>query len=62
MSYKNDPRWIVTKFSSVGKDGAAIPAGTRAFYYPKTKTLLTGETAEQAARDFNAACIDESNY
>jgi hypothetical protein len=62
MSYKNDPRWIVTKFASVGKDGAAIPAGTRAFYYPSTKTLLTGESAEQASRDFEAARSDESGY
>jgi hypothetical protein len=32
------------------------------FYYPLTKTVLTGAEAEAAARDFDAARFDEDGY
>jgi len=58
--YARDPRWLITRWPA--KDGAGnfIPKGTRVFYYPATKAMLTGDAAEQAARDFAAAANDES--
>ena len=58
--YSNDPRWITAKFDSLDANGNAVKKGDRIFYYPLTKTVLTGEKAEQAARDFEAAAFDEA--
>lgn len=58
--YGNDPRWIVTKYPGRDKAGRPVPAGTRAFYFPLTRRMLTGAEAEQASRDFEAARSDES--
>lgn len=57
-SYSRDPRWITLKYPAT-IDGKSVPAGTRVFYYPLGKRMLTGERAEQAARDFEAARFDE---
>ena len=57
-SYKSDPRWIVAKFDSMS-NGTMVRKGTKCWYYPATKTILTGEAAEQAALDFYAARSDE---
>ncbi|MHC2251012.1 hypothetical protein ACVILK_000704 [Bradyrhizobium embrapense] len=58
--YGGDPRWIITKFPANDRNGRFIPVGTRAFYYPASKRMLTGAEAEQASRDFEAARFDES--
>jgi hypothetical protein len=60
--YSLDPRWIVAKYAGADRDGRPFQKGARVFYYPATKTILAGEAAEQAARDFEAACQDESFY
>lgn len=60
--YRNDPRWIVTKYDGRNNHGAFIPKGTRAFYYPSTGRLLTGWQAEEASSEFEAARFDESQY
>ena len=57
--YPRDPFWMEAKYPGKDKNGKPFPKGTRVFYYPLTKTILTGEEAEQAARDFNAASFDE---
>ena len=58
----NNPYWTTAKFNSVTKDGEQVKKGDRIFYYPRTKTVLIGEKAEQASRDFDAACFDEAVY
>lgn len=61
MALGRDPRWIITKFPANDSRGHLIPIGTRAFYYPQTRRMLTGAEAEQASRDFEAARYDEAN-
>jgi hypothetical protein len=60
--FSNDPRWIVTKFASKDANGNLVKKGERAFYYPLTKALLTGEEAEAASREFEAARLAEEGY
>lgn len=60
MRYSGDPYWTEARFDSKDKDGNPVKKGTRIFYYPRTKTVLQGEKAEQASRDFQAASFDES--
>lgn len=59
---RNDPYWTIARFDSPMPDGTRIKKGERIFYYPKTKKVLAGEAAEQAARDFEAARFDEAQY
>lgn len=59
---RNDPRWITAKFASKDRNGLFFAKGERVFYYPLTKTVLAGEAAEQAARDFEAARSDEEGF
>lgn len=58
-TYKNDPRWIIAKFDSVTSNGDRVKKGDRVLYYPSDKSILAGEKAEQAWRDFEAAASDE---
>jgi hypothetical protein len=62
MRYRDDPFWMNAKFP--GKDfyGVGFNRGARIFYYPRTKKIFTGEAAEQASRDFEAAKMDEAVY
>jgi hypothetical protein len=57
-----DPYWTVAKFDSVTGNGDKVKKGDRIFYYPRTREVLVGEKAEQASRDFNAACFDEAQF
>lgn len=59
---RNDPRWIIAKYAGTDQDGRAIKRGDRVFYYPLTRAMLTGEKAEQAAREFQAAASDEGYF
>jgi hypothetical protein len=54
-SYSGDPYWTTAKFNS-----EHAKKGERIFYYPRTKTVLTGEKAEQASREFQSAAADEA--
>lgn len=57
--YRDDPRWITARFPGVDRHGRAFIKGARVFFYPRSKTILTGEEADQASRDFEAARADE---
>jgi hypothetical protein len=59
MPYAKDPRFIIAKFAGTDTNGQAFGKGARVFYYPSTKTIIAGEAAAQAARDFEAAKSDE---
>jgi len=56
---KGDPYWMVAKFPGRDTKGNPFKKGDRVFYYPRTKTFLTGPDAEQASRDMDAARFDE---
>lgn len=59
-SYSGDPYWTTAKFNSTDANGNTVTKGMRIFYYPRTKTVLTGEKAEQASREFQSAAADEA--
>lgn len=54
-----DPYWTTAKFSSTDANGNPVKKGDRIFYYPNTRTVLTGEAAEASAADFEAGRADE---
>ena len=54
-----DPYWLAAKFPGKDKNGKPFKKGEQVFYYPRTKTILTGEEAEKASKDFNAHAFDE---
>lgn len=58
----SDPYWTTAKFHGRDVDGNPVRKGDRIFYYPSTRSVLTGAKAEQAARDFSAAVDDERMY
>lgn len=57
--YSNDPYWMVAKYPGQDKNGKPFRRGDRVFYYPLTKTILTGPEAEKASREFDSAAFDE---
>lgn len=59
-SFSRDPYWTTARYDSTDQSGKPVKKGARIFYYPGTKTVLQGEEAEQAAREFAAAKADES--
>lgn len=60
--YSLDPRWGSSpNMPGPIETGARSRKAARVFYYPSTRTILTGEAAEQAARDFEAARQDEES-
>ena len=68
MSYRRtgrgrDPYWITARYAGTDAKGRSFKQGERVFYYPNSpKQVLSGEHAEQASRDFEAACQDEAFY
>lgn len=56
---RNDPYWMVARYPGKDKNGKPFRKGDRVFYYPLTKTFLTGSEAEAASRDFDAHAFDE---
>jgi hypothetical protein len=60
--YAGDPYWTTARFDSTDQDGQPVKRGDRIFYYPRTKTVLTGAKAETASREFEAAAEDEELY
>jgi hypothetical protein len=57
-----DPYWMTAKYPGKDKDGKPFKKGEKVFYYPRTKTILTGPEAEKAAREFASAASDEDFY
>jgi len=57
-----DPYWTTAKFNSTDANGRPIKKGDRIFYYPASRTVLTGADADQASAEFNAAKMDEASY
>lgn len=57
-----DPYWLTAKYPGKDKNGKPFKKGEKVFYYPKTKTILTGPEAEKAAKDFDSASFDEDVY
>ena len=57
-----DPYWTVARFNSKDKQGNPVKKGTKIFYYPATRTVLQGEIAERASRDFESSNFDEMQY
>ena len=65
--YGGDPFWLTAKFS--GKCarkscGRVIPAGGRAFYYPRTKALYCDSPGcgQAESSSFESAAADEFFY
>ena len=59
-SYSGDPYWTTARFNSTDANGNAVKKGDRIFYYPLTKTVLTGAQAEQASAEFQSMAADEA--
>lgn len=59
-SYSGDPYWTTARFNSTDANGKQVRKGDRIFYYPRTKTVLTGEAAETASAQFQSAAADEA--
>jgi hypothetical protein len=56
---RNDPYWMTAKYPGKDRNGKPFRKGDRVFYYPLTKTFLTGPEAEAASRDFESHAFDE---
>lgn len=54
-----DPYWMTAKYPGKDKNGKPFKKGEKVFYYPRTKTILTGPEAEKASREFGAMAFDE---
>ena len=59
VAAKGDAYWMTAKFPGKDSKGRPVRKGDKVFYYPLTKTLLTGEDADKASRDFEAGKFDE---
>jgi DNA-binding ferritin-like protein len=59
LAAAGDPYWMTAKFPGKDSKGRPVRKGDKVFYYPRTKTMLTGEEAEKASREFDAAVFDE---
>lgn len=57
--YSGDPYWTTAKYPGTDANGRPFRKGDRVFYYPRTKTILTGDAAERASAEFDAAAFDE---
>ena len=59
-TYRGDPYWTTAKFDSTDAEGKRVSKGTRIFYFPRTRSVYQGESAERESRSFEAAKFDES--
>lgn len=57
-----DPFWLKAKYAGKDVDGNSFKKGEQVFYYPNSRTFLTGKKAEAAAKEFEAARQDEVAY
>jgi hypothetical protein len=65
--FKSDPKWIISRYPArCAKPDCEVPItpGERAFYDPEDRSLYGSRCrhGEEAARDFNAQCVDEDGY
>jgi hypothetical protein len=60
MKQGRDPYWTVARWAGKDADGQPVRKGDSIFYYPNTRTVLTGERAKQASAEFAAARFDEA--
>jgi len=51
--YSGDPYWTTAKYPGTDANGHPFRKGDRVFYYPRTKTILTGDAAERASAEFD---------
>jgi hypothetical protein len=58
--YSGDPYWTTAKFNSTDANGLPVRKGDRIFYYPASRTVLTGAAADKASAEFSAAAADEA--
>ncbi len=58
--YGGDPYWTTARFDSTDAEGKPVKTGARIFYYPRTKSVYQGESAERESRAYEAAAFDES--
>jgi hypothetical protein len=58
-SYAGDPRQITARRDGIDKNGRAFKAGDIITWYPRDKTVLSGEAGEKAYREFAASAADE---
>lgn len=57
-----DPYWFTAKSPGTDSKGKPFKKGDRVFFYPRTKTTLTGPEAEKASREFDMARADEGGF
>jgi DNA-binding ferritin-like protein len=57
-----DPYWMVARYPGRDQNGKPFKKGDKVFFYPRSRSFLTGEEAAQAYRDFQAAKADEDFY
>lgn len=59
MSYNKDPHWIEAKHAGTDINGRPFAKRERVFYFPLSKTIVSGEPAKVAARKFETERQDE---
>jgi hypothetical protein len=57
-----DPHWVIADKPGHDTVRQQYDKGARLWVYPGTGSVYSGETAEQMARDFEAARQDEDVY
>lgn len=60
--YKNDPRWVRATHDGFDSKGAQFKRGDEVFFFPSTRTILSGDAAETASRSFDASAQDEMQF
>jgi hypothetical protein len=55
-----DPYWTTAKFDSTDANGNPVKKGDKIWYYPDSRTVMTGPGAEKAAAEFEGSKQDEA--
>lgn len=59
--FPRDPFWMLAKYNGrCAGCGKAFKAGSRVFYYPNSRKLLTQTCGEDASREFDCMAMDEA--
>jgi hypothetical protein len=54
---------MTARYAGTDNKGRPFAAGARVFYYPLTRSFLTGEDADAAASEFaEAAAVEDGGY
>lgn len=63
MTYKNDPRMLTAKFTSVcSKCGCSIKKGTDIYYWPSDRKVFCLNCGEAPYQQFQSSAADEDVY